>query len=162
MAVATKYKIKFTCGHSEIKDLSDTPAGKRANKATWMGKNFSCNKCFKAQGQQELAKDNAEMLAEAEVFEEENDLPELEGSEKQIPWATRIRYTTLAAGLEHEQASEERINEILEAARTLTKCGWWIDYKDMDPDEVYEVVTTGAVTAKQKAEETIETENPFA
>jgi len=36
MAVATKYKIKFTCGHSEIKDLSDTPAGKRANKATWI------------------------------------------------------------------------------------------------------------------------------
>lgn len=161
MAVATKYKIKFTCGHSEVKDLATSPAGKRANKATWMGKNFTCSKCFKAKGQEELAKDNAELLAEAEVFEDENELPELEGSEKQIPWATRVRYQTLAAGLEYLEGNNEQIDEVLEAARTLTKSGWWIDYKDMDADEVYEVVTTGAVTAKQKAAENIETENPF-
>lgn len=161
MAVATKYKIKFTCGHSEVKDLATTPAGKRANKATWMGKNFNCSKCFKAKGQEELAKDNAELLAEAEVFEEEHDLPELEGSEKQIPWATRVRYQSLAAGLEHLVGNEDQIDEVLEAARTLTKSGWWIDYKDMDADEVYEVVTTGAVTARQKAAENIETENPY-
>ncbi|MBF6671133.1 hypothetical protein [Glutamicibacter sp. FBE19] len=161
MAVATKYKIKFTCGHSEVKDLATTPAGKRANKATWMGKTFKCSKCFRAKGKEELAKDNAELLAEAEVFEDEHDLPELEGSEKQIPWATRIRYQCLAAGLEHLDGNDEQIDEVLDAARTLTKSGWWIDYKDMDAHEVYEVVTTGAVSAKQKAAETIETENPF-
>ena len=161
MAVATKYKIKFTCGHSEIKDLSTTLAGKRASKASWMGKNFTCNKCFKEQGTKELAKDNAQTLAEAETFEQENDLPELTGSEKQIPWATRVRYQLLAVGMDELQGADDQIDNLLAAARTINRAGWWIDYKDADPDEVYEVVTTGAVKAAQRAAETVETENPF-
>lgn len=161
MAVAAKYKIKFTCGHFEIKDLSATPAGKRVNKASWMGQNFTCNKCFKAKGSEELAKNNAQTLAEAEAFEQEHDLPELTGSDKQIPWATRVRYQLLADGMDELQGDDEQIEELLHAARTITRSGWWIDYKDADPDEVHEVVTTGAVKVAQQATETVETENPF-
>lgn len=161
MAIATKYKIKFTCGHIETKDLTSAPAGKRAGKATWMGKNFTCSKCFKAAGQAELAKDNAQVLAEAEVFENENDLPELTGSEKQLRWATQVRYENLAAGIEHLGEGSPESAEVLVAARTITRAGWWIDYKDMDPDEVYEVVTTGAVEAAEKAKNDVITENPY-
>lgn len=161
MAIPTKYKIKFKCSHLEIKDLSTTPAGKRASKARWMGENFDCTKCFKANDKKELAKLNAQTLADAEVFEEEHDLPELEGSEKQIPWATRVRFELLESGLEEAAADESTIDELLAAARTITRAGWWIDYKDADADEVFEVVTTGAVKAREDQDALVENENPY-
>lgn len=156
MAIATKFKIKFTCGHSEIKDLSDVPSGKRHDRARYMGKTYICNKCFKQVDKENLAKHNAQLLAEAEVFEEEHELPELTGSEKQISWATKVRYELLSAALEIVEDPEE----LLEPARTIGWAGWWIDYKDADAEEVLELVQTGARKAQDR-EERVESENPF-
>lgn len=161
MAIPSKYKIKFSCAHTEVKDLSSTPAGKRSSKAHWMGENFICSKCFKDKGQAELNKMNTQTLVEAEVFEQDQDLPELVGSEKQILWATRVRYELLSSGLEDNAEDEQMIDELLGAARTITRAGWWIDYKDADPDEVHEVVTTGAVKVQEQAKNDVVTENPF-
>lgn len=161
MAIATKYPITFTCGHKMTADLASVPAGKRASRAHWMSKNQVCGKCFKAKSLEDLGKENQQTLLDADVFEQEHDLPELTGSEKQIPWATRVRYQLLAEGLEELDGDTEKTEELMAAARTITRSGWWIDYKDADADEIFEVVTTGAVTVKEQAATAIETENPF-
>lgn len=161
MAIATKYKINFSCGHAETKDLGTTPAGKRASKARWMGEKYTCSKCFKAADQKDLDKLNAQTLVEAEVFEQEHELPELQGSEKQVPWATRVRYQLLSDGLDEVGHDSPEAQELIVAAQTITRCGWWIDYKDADPGEVFEVVTTGAVKVKEQAENHVDSENPF-
>src|SRR5699024_12432099 len=96
VAIPTKLPITFSCGHTETKDLSSTPAGKRKSRAYGLGKHFVCAKCFKKQGQQNLDELNKEILADAMGFEKEHDLPELEGSEKQVTWATKTRYEVLS------------------------------------------------------------------
>lgn len=161
MAIATKYKIKFSCGHLEVKDLGATPAGKRASKARWLGEQYTCVKCFKKADQKELEKLNADILADAEVFEDENNLPELQGTEKQLPWATRLRFQLLTDGLEQVGSETDQAQQLLAAARTITRCGWWIDYKEASTDEVFEVVTTGAVKVSEQAENHVATENPY-
>lgn len=123
MAIKTKYSIKFTCGHSQVTDLGTVPAGKRESRAKWYAKNRVCGKCFKAQGVAELAKDNAQILAEAEVFEQENDLPELTGSEKQVPWATQIRYRMLSDGLENIGEQSPEAGNLWAAAKTIIRSG---------------------------------------
>ncbi|WP_431711472.1 hypothetical protein [Glutamicibacter uratoxydans] len=161
MAIATRYKIKFTCGHTEIKDLGTTPPGKRVSKARWMGDTYTCTTCFKAADRKDLDKLNADTLADAEVFGQHHDLPDLEGSDKQLPWATRVRYQLLTDGLDDIGHDSPEAQELITAARTITRCGWWIDYKDADPDEVFEVVTTGAIKAKEQAQNHVASENPF-
>src|SRR5699024_12706669 len=71
VAIPKTFAIDFSCGHTETKDLSDTPAGKRRGKVFWLGKNYVCSKCFKAKGKAELEKQNKQQLVDAQSFEEE-------------------------------------------------------------------------------------------
>lgn len=156
MANPTVLSITFTCGHQERKDLSHVPAGKRKGKAYGMGKNFVCTACFTAKGKEDLQRHNRDQLASAEVFEEEHQLPELDGSEKQLPWATRNRYAALSAVLEDTDHGDE----VLAAATSITKAGWWIDNftdRDLTVEDYIELITTWE---EAHTDEYIETENP--
>ena len=159
MAIKTALPIDFSCGHTETVDLAHVPAGRRKNHAFGLGKNRVCTKCFKAQGSADLDKLNRQTLLDAAEFEQEHDLPELTGSEKQINWATRTRYLVLAGIL--DQHDEATASEVLEAATTLTRSGWWIENctdKDLDTDDHIELITTADESGRP---EPIETENPF-
>ncbi len=89
---------------------------------------------------------------------DESDLPELTGTEKQVPWATQIRrkliaemdatllqwqrYTQrLADQGDHERSERERENlrQALRAAdgiREQTYSGWWIDRRSQTAKEL--------------------------
>ncbi|GAB3252574.1 hypothetical protein [Arthrobacter pigmenti] len=160
MAIPTTLNIKYTCGHTQGTDLSHIPAGRRKAHAYGLAKNKDCTKCFakknEAGRQQWLQQRNAQTLAEAEVFEQTHELAPVEGSEKQIPWATRVRYELLKAAMDSSAVSETTYNNsILPAARTIVKASWWITNSDTAAEDVEEIVTTAPVT------EHIETENPF-
>lgn len=159
MTIPTTISIKYTCGHTQRTDLSRIPAGRRKAHAFGLAKNRICGRCFARKneaGRQWLKARNAQKLAEAEVFEETHDLAPVEGSDKQIPWATRIRYELLNAALESPAVTNGTFADSIQpAARTTLKAGWWITNVDTEPEDVEDLVTTATPT------DHIETENPF-
>lgn len=161
MAIPTKLSIKFSCGHTESKDLSHKPAGKRKQHAYGLGQNFVCSKCFKKQGQQNLDQLNKDILADAMGFEQEHNLPELQGSEKQVNWATKIRFEVLHDIVESEQ-SPTQLTQLLDASKDLPNSGWWIDNlrdtSELNVDDLIELITTAV---DESDEDRVTTENPF-
>src|SRR5699024_9869026 len=163
-AIPTKLPITFSCGQTETKDLSSTPAGKRKSRAYGLGKHFVCAKCFKKQGQQNLDEFNKETLADAMGFEKEYDLPELEGSEKQVPCATKSRYEVPSEITDSDETPSQhaQANNLFAIAPDLTTAGWWIDNfrdtSDLQVDGLIELITTAV---DEPDEDRIDTENPF-
>src|SRR5699024_10636402 len=143
---------------------SSTPAGKRSARAYGLGKHFVCTKCFKKQGQEQLQQQDQQLLADAMGFEQDHQLPELEGSEKQITWATKIRYEVLTEIMESTETPEQaqQAETAMQAANAITISGWWIDnLRDLEKfsvDDYIELITTADPTPET---DRIETENPF-
>ncbi|MCT2089726.1 hypothetical protein M3D92_10565 [Micrococcus terreus] len=159
MAIPTKFSIKHKCGHTQARDLAHVPAGKRKAHAFGISKNQDCIKCFRAADKEFLEQKNREVLVAAQGFEEEHGLPELTGSEKQIPWATRLRYQCLTEVLDNTDAAAG--SEVIQAAKALTRSGWWLDNTndpDLELEDLVELITTAV---DEKDLERIETENPF-
>lgn len=161
MAIPTTFSIQFKCGHSETKDLSSTPAGKRKARAFGLGKNFVCSRCFKASRRDELDKHDQDLLIQAQGFEEEHGLPELTGSEGQVRWATRLRYQVLTdlidAAETHQPAFDAE--QVIDVAKLLVRAGWWIDNtrdKDLTVDDLLTLITTAI-----DEDDLVATENPF-
>lgn len=151
MAVKTIWPVEYTCGHIENRDLSDKPAGKRAASAKWFGEHLVCGRCFKQQngsGESDADRD-ARHKEEAEQIREDanrDGLPlDLVGTEKQVPWALRIRaelirgaYEALVEGGELTDADFEE--QVLLPARPLDRARWWIDNKDADAGDLPELL----------------------
>src|SRR5699024_3203216 len=164
VAIPTKLPIEISGDHTEPKDLSHKPAGKRNAHAFALGKNIVYSSCIKKQGQANHQRQEQEVLADAMGFEEDHELPELQGSDKQIKWATRIRYTILADILDSEESPRQRSEgaHTLETAKRLINAGWWIDNlrdtSDLDTDDLIELITTGVDNTD---DDHIASENPF-
>lgn len=161
MAIATALPVQFKCGHSETKDFSSTPPGKRKAKAFGLGKNFVCSRCFKASRREDLERQNQEVLIHAQGFDEEHGLPELTGSDKQIRFATRIRYQVLSdiiTTAENDRQSFEP-EQVVDAAKSLVRAGWWLDNtteKHLNVDDLITLITTAI-----DEDDLVGTENPF-
>lgn len=56
-------------------------------------------------------------------------LPELQGSPKQVSWAARIRHERLMVW---QNSSPELFTSIEQSLAVMTDAGWWISYKDKD------------------------------
>lgn len=165
MAIKTQLSVEFTCGHTDTVDLAHVPAGRRKAHAFGLGKNRVCTKCFRAQGKAELGQKNRQTLRDAAAFAEEHNLNELTGSEKQIDWASRVRYEVLSEILDSDenQDQKDQAEQVLATARTLTRSGWWLDNctdDDLSVDDLIELILTAQETAEGD-QDRIETENPF-
>lgn len=164
MAIPEEFDIKFSCGHKETKDLSKYPAGKRKARAFGLGKNFVCSRCFKKQGHDALEKQNQQQLIDAEAFEAEYQLPAIQGTEKQVSWATRVRYEVLAEIVDSdESASDQRTAvHVIDVAKAIPKAGWWLDNctdKNLVVDDLIELITTAVEDDADRDE--VQLENPF-
>lgn len=145
MPTPTEFEIDFACGHSEVRDLSDRPAGKRRGFAKWL-ESKDCTECFKKeQGQADLD----ELFQDVADRKKKLELPDLDGTDKQVKWGELNRDKLIMAAhgdlTEGEDAplDEDEFDErILEPARKVTNAGWWMDNKDSEPDELEELVTT--------------------
>ncbi|MFW0168779.1 hypothetical protein [Rothia sp. P4278] len=143
MAVATEYKIKLSCGHTETRDLSDQPAHNRKSYASWLSKKGSCHKCFIKNNQAEI---EAKRLEVATSNMQKFELQDLEGTERQQHYGLLVRDRLLVQAIEHFLRGEEPPfnddefeNRILEPARRFSHAGWWMDNKDTAPDELLEM-----------------------
>lgn len=163
MAIPTTYEIDYSCGHSESRDLSDKPAGSRAGYAQFLAKG-KCRDCFikssnrknSAQRKKFLEELNQEKMADSKKL----GLPELHGTDKQVPWATAVRveliqaaHDNLVMGSDAVMSEEEFDSKILEPAKLIRRAGWWIDNKDTDAEDLEELVND--------VEERDTCENPF-
>lgn len=165
MPIPTKFSIEHTCGHTVTRDLSDVEAGKRKSRADWYGKNQTCTDCFKAERKTEERKDTNQRAMDAAAFAKEHGLPELDGTEKQVLWASVLRCETLEVVLDEHQDAEA----VLEAAKETKHAGWWLDNLNWNDqkehgygaDEFAELILTGPAAQAERDKTHVENENPF-
>lgn len=154
MAVAEIYAIEHKCGHTSDRDLSDTPAGKRAGLVNWW-RGKSCTNCFSKTKKPDSAKIEAEREArrlEIEADQERSGLPLLQGSEKQVSWAMAVRYGLLSYAYSETveagtMSDTEFETELLEPARLIDAAKWWIDNREAEAEELHELFTTAGSDA---------------
>jgi hypothetical protein len=164
MAVKKIWTITHACGHNSEMDLSSRPADRRAGYARWLGER-NCTDCWKATRAESeedkaawLAAKRAEEQAASDAWSTQYRMPPLEGSERGIAWGVRCRhqlvsdaYTALVIEGDMPEAEWEAIEE---AARTITRAGWWIDHRACDPADLPELLA--AATDRDRP-----TENPY-
>ncbi|GAA1890524.1 hypothetical protein [Streptantibioticus ferralitis] len=158
------WTIAHACGHEVERDLSDRPADRRAGFAEWLA-NQECTDCWKATrvDREEvkaawLAAKRAEEQAAAGTWSAQYRMPPLEGSERGIAWGERCRHQLVSAAytalvLEGDM-DDDAWQQIEDAARTITRAGWWIDNRASEPDDLPELLA--AATSGDRP-----CENPF-
>ncbi|MHA3685450.1 hypothetical protein ACXR2W_14495 [Leucobacter sp. HY1908] len=144
MTIATSAEIDYKCAHRATRDFSDIPAGQRAGRIEWLS-GRPCFECFKKTAKKGLSKEfkaeRAALHEEALADQERSGLPPLQGSDKQVSWATDERYKLLKAAYEDlvqaEDMSESEFEEaVLDIARRIAGAGWWIDNREATSTEL--------------------------
>ncbi|MFF5721379.1 hypothetical protein [Streptomyces buecherae] len=164
MAVKTIWTITHSCGHQVDRNLADRPADRRAGFAQWLTRQ-ECTTCWRA-ARNESEQDRAAWLAakreqeqaEAEIWSRQYRMPPLEGSERAVAWGVCCRHQLMTAAcaalvLEGE-TSEAQWECVEEAARTVSRAGWWIDQRSSQPEDLAELLQ--AATDSDRS-----TENPY-
>jgi hypothetical protein len=133
-----KYKIEMSCGHTETHNIVG-PMKSRDWKRQRIAERM-CKECYRAAVERENARENA---AAAE-WAEENELPQLRGSEKQVDWAESIRREMLKELAEVKDQFEKLVTqdpgtepELVDRARigfekieNETSAAWWIEHRN--------------------------------
>jgi len=161
--VNTTWPVEHECGHSQTHDLSAKPVSERAGLARWLSAK-PCTECYFAAKDKEdgreprldrdawLAHKRAAESAETEAFEVKTELGPLDGSEKAVNWARRVRHQLIAAAWEELGGSEDEFDaEVLVYARQITGASWWIDQKDSEPADLPELVSDAVAVHDAKA-----------
>lgn len=160
MAVKTIWPITHSCGHHTERDLSGRAADRRAGFAEWLAKQ-ECTDCWRAakEGDEQdkaawLETKRAEEQAESEAWSEQYRMPPLEGTERAVAWGVRCRHQVLAAAytaLVLEGETDEREWEAIEeAARFVTRAGWWIDQRSSEPGDLAELLQAASEADRPK------------
>lgn len=134
-----KHKVKMSCGHTETIQLFGKMTD-REKRIAWLEEHGTCTACYKARKDAAHAEETAAAKAKAD----EENLPNLTGSEKQIKWALAIRAKKFEA-LDNRLAEmntktdeqQQRKNQIAcQAARNVlarkTESRFWIDNRNVD------------------------------
>lgn len=141
----TIFSVAHECGHTQDHDLSGKAAGKRAGIAEWL-KSKPCRDCGKGGGL--TAEEKAEREAQTKETEETLGLGPLDATEAQkaklLPWGREVRaaklreaYDLVEAGKETEAWFE---NNILEPAKRISRCSWWVDNREASLDDLPELL----------------------
>lgn len=147
-----KYEItRDCCGVVDVINVVG-PTKDRQRKADWVAANVDCEDCRKKAAAAQRDAINAQ-AAEAAVA---SALPTLQGSEKQVSWATTIRDGILKqfeSRLAHfEQASDEQLGvngianreilrNVLTKLRSTTSAKWWIDHRNDSPQSLAKLLS---------------------
>ncbi|MFC9329066.1 hypothetical protein [Kitasatospora sp. NPDC057015] len=163
MAVKKVWTITHACGHEAERDLSNRPADRRAGFAEWLAKQ-ECTDCWRAAQDDEtdraawLEAKRATEQAESEAWSDQYRMPPLAGTERGTAWGVRCRHQVLAAAYTvlvlEGTMSEAEWEQLVEAARSVSRAGWWIDQRASAPEDLAELLD--AATESDRP-----TENPF-
>lgn len=127
-----QYPIRHNCGHTHTYHLYG-PGQKRKQKERWLAEQ-PCRDCLRRIDQERAA-----------AHAEKHNLPPLDGSEKQVDWAMRIRHDTFVAldrvivGMDRAEAvpipepyaffegETITLGDVLATLAAETRAKWWID-----------------------------------
>lgn len=143
-----KYTITYTCGHTETIQLT----GKVSERMRRIAKleQCECDACFRN-------KQNAQ----SEQARQERGLSELQGTPKQIAWATTIREGVCKAldkvrKIADNDQAKAMVDGWEQDINKETSASWWIEHRYQMPNEihdertlVYEFNLTFELTAKK-------------
>lgn len=158
VAVKTVWHVRFECGHSEDRDLSDRKADARAGFARWLATS-KCTACWRAEKTGDsrskaewLADQRAKELVDIEAWEQRTSAAILTGSDKAVEWGRRCRFqvmrTAYEALVEAGDMAEAQFDALIETpAGRLDSASWWIDNRDTAPEDVAEIVSAAQSTA---------------
>lgn len=121
-----KVTITYSCGHEGVAEVFGNVA-ERESKIKYFEQYGVCPNCYKAKKQ-----------SEETTFVNENGLPELEGSEKQISWANKIRRDMIGAFESEKPAIREGAgNDFADFLDGFTSryykkesASWWIGHRE--------------------------------
>lgn len=142
-----QYTIKYSCGHTGSEQLFGSEASRKARIAA-AAKHGQCAACKAASRAAEQAKS----------FEVANALPALVGSQKQIDWASALRFAKIneiialvdakRAQVAAEKLAEfdARFGEVWEFVKGQTAASYWIDARETSAQNI--VVAAAKATAK--------------
>ncbi|GAA2186057.1 hypothetical protein GCM10009786_05120 [Leucobacter alluvii] len=163
----TNIIVTHACGHAHARDLSDTAASLRSDKAKWWATQ-ECKPCnaetFAARQRAkpvsaEVKAARAARLQTALDDAQRMNLPPLQGSEKQIPYGTELRYDALRL-LYEELVQSERMTEdeydekVTTLARRINRAKFWIEHKESSVDDFL-------LDLADPGDQNIGTENPY-
>lgn len=155
MPVKTTWTVEHVCGHEQDHDLADRRPSDRASFARWLASK-KCSACWRAardktNGKEReawVAERRATEAAEIEAWERHGGWPALDGSEKQVEWARRVRRDLLTAchdwWLDEGPSEDDFASQVEKPARGILSAHWWIDQRDAAPEDLAELVADGA------------------
>lgn len=121
-----KVNITYSCGHQGTINVFGK-SEERERKIKYFEEYGLCPDCYKAEKQ-----------GEERSFAERYELPELQGSEKQISWAESIRMEKIKA-FENEKPAIRKgagddfadfLNEFADKYYKNNSASWWIDHRE--------------------------------
>lgn len=171
----SQYTIEFSCNHTEVRNIVGREKD-RQGKADWMARGV-CSDCYKAEKATERQKEQSAQMATAAQFV----LAELEGSEKQIAWAEKIRAKMIVeienlkakmvdysnkTELSEIESAQLQLNlsvfaEVIDTIGSKIKSTWFIDNQSFDRNGIKTFINglaptwikrMDAITAEQDAQ----------
>lgn len=144
MAVASIKLVCKTCGNAFVWKKTCYNRAEANNSEEWARNNVEqCSECWK---KEQAEKKKVREIESAKKYEEElgkHDLPELEGTEKQVAWANTIRSNAVGKLLKYEPNGS-----FWDWIRTKTTAKWWIEKRE----DVKDIYTFTEIAAKEMEE----------
>lgn len=123
-----KYTVTYTCGHTD--ELTLFGSSRSREYAIQNAERGLCPACYEAK----IAADRAAATSVAAAEAAEQELPALEGTEKQVAWAVTIRQKFLAAldqwladNPVREGVDPTPLIRAVQAVQAETSAHWWIE-----------------------------------
>lgn len=135
-----KYEISQKCGHTSTFNIGG-PLKDRERKEAWLAEQ-TCRAC--QQAEVEAARNEAAAKAAAKA--DEQGLPQLQGSEKQVRWALTIRAGIVETIESLGTPRDETALKVISHIKSQAAAGWWIDRRDAD---IREILTEAVNSVKQ-------------
>lgn len=147
--MSTNVIVTHACGHGHARDLSDTAASQRPDKAKQRAKPVSKERKAEWEAHRQAALEDAQRM----------NLPPLQGSDKQIGYGTELRYDLLR-GLYDELMQSGRMSEdeydekVTVLARRINRAKFWLDHKESSTEDLL-------TDLADPGDQNIGTENPY-
>ena len=147
MTVKTVWPIHHQCGHDQDHDLSEKRASERAGFARWLA-GRDCAECWHMSREARETRASQARFTERSghrayriaLWERRSGMPRLEGSDKAIEWARRVRFDLMTAAYACVDTENGFVVSVEEPAKSITSASWWIDQRDADPESLSELV----------------------
>lgn len=148
----TKYTVAHVCGHEEIHELTAGSANRREFTAKRRATK-PCSKCSREAWQADVDSTNAYYA----LLAAEHGLPDLVGTERQVPWAVGLRGELLdqvdehapalrALCTQHQRPYEDGGRQVIrEFVIMHTDAAWWIENRKSLPSTLLKVHRRGIV-----------------